>query len=450
MAPTRLLRLTLSLGAVALLIFIVINVWQFGQTLGQLLSTLAGAWLLSLILRPMIFRLRTGIVPAAVLIWARGRYGDAVVKRLSGFRLPFGLAVAVVYLLTVAIIIGGSTIAIAAILPQATALINQAPQIAAALPEQISALWAPFAQQVGLDPKLISQFVSGQDFTARLGQIAGLAAQQAVSIATGTANFIGQVILILILSLYITNEGKLIERQFFALLPARGHKTFEAGFKAVGDSFGGYLRSTVVVMLIEGVSTVLIFAVLGLPFGVAVGAIFGVLSIIPLVGAPIGVIIAVVVALFVKPEVAVWVGVSTLVFNQIVAYWISPRLMQDTVGVPGLVALVSVALGVQLIGFWGLIFGVPVAGAAYALLFDFWLPRRRVAQGLPERDPQLEEVLGRKRKGPPPVAPDPLPSGMVGQPTPGPEAPLPLAPAPDLSAPVGRPTPGPEAPEPGR
>ncbi|MEO6061646.1 MAG: AI-2E family transporter [Thermoflexales bacterium] len=445
MAPTRLLRITLSLGSIALLIFIIINVWQFGQTLGQLLSTLAGAWLLSLILRPMIFRLRTGIVPSAALIWARGRYGDAVVKRLSGFRLPFGLAVAVVYLLTVAIIIGGSTIAIAAILPQATALINQAPQIAAALPDQITAIWAPIGRQVGLDPNLITQFVSGQEFTARLGQLAGLLAQQAVSIATATANFIGQVILILILSLYITNEGKLIERQFFALLPASGHKTFEAAFKAVGESFGGYLRSTVVVMLIGGVSTVLIFAVLGLPFGVAVGAIFGVLSIIPLVGAPIGVLIAVVVALFVKPEVAIWVGVTTLVFNQIVAYWISPRLMQDTVGVPGLVGLVAVALGVQLIGFWGLIFGVPIAGAAYALLFDFWLPRRRVAQGLPDRDPQLEEVLGRKRKGPAPVVPEPLPSGTVGHPTPGPEAPVLVAAAPVAAAPVGRPTPGPEA-----
>ena len=57
MTPTRLLRLTLSLGVVALAIFIAANVWQFGQTLGQLLSTIAGAWLVSLILRPIINRL---------------------------------------------------------------------------------------------------------------------------------------------------------------------------------------------------------------------------------------------------------------------------------------------------------------------------------------------------------------------------------------------------------
>jgi predicted PurR-regulated permease PerM len=424
MAPTRLLRLTLSLGAVALLIFIVINVWQFGQTLGQLLSTLAGAWLFSLILRPAIFRLRTGIVPARALRWVRGRSGDAAAKRLAQLRLPFGLAVALVYLLTVAIVIGVLTIGIAAIVPQATALVVQAPQIAAALPAQLTALWASFAKQVGLDPNMITQFVSGQDFSARLGQIAGAAAQQAVSVAAGTASFIGQLVLVLILSLYMTNEGKLIERQFFALLPARAHETFQAAFKAVGESFGGYLRGTLVIALIEGVSTVIIFAVFGVNFGIVMGFIYGLLSIIPLIGAPVGVAIAVVIALFVKPEAALWVGVIMMVFNQITAYVISPRLMQDAVGVPGLVALLSVAIGVQLIGFWGLIFGVPIAGAAYALLFDFWLPRRRAAQGLPAHDPQLDEALGRKRNGPGPSPPAPLPVGSVGQPTPGPEAPV--------------------------
>jgi predicted PurR-regulated permease PerM len=54
--------------------------------------------------------------------------------------------------------------------------------------------------------------------------------------------------------------------------------------------------------------------------------------------------------------------------------------MKDMVGVPGLVALLAISLGVQLLGFWGVIFGVPFAGAVYALLFDFYLPRR---QGLP-------------------------------------------------------------------
>lgn len=398
MTSSRLLRLALSLGAVALLIFIINNVWTFGQTLGQLLSTIAGAWLVSLILRPFIHRLRTGLVPGRALRYIHVRFGEAAAQRLAAVRLPFGVAVAAVYLVTLAFIAGVLLVGLDAIVPQATALVNQFPEIAAALPGQVTSLWTQLATRIGLSPNALDRVVSGQELAARIGQIAGLAAQQALNIAAGAANFVGQLVLVFILSLYITNEGKLIERQFFALLPAGAHDAFEAAFKAVGDSFGGYLRGTVIVAVIEGVSTVILFAVLGVNFGVAVGFLYGLLSIIPLIGAPIGVLIAVIVALFVKPEAALWVGVIMFVFNQITAYVISPRLMQDAVGVPGLVALLSVAIGVQLIGFWGLIFGVPVAGAAYALLFDFWLPRRRVAQGLPPRDPQLEEALGRRRK----------------------------------------------------
>ncbi|MBX7214229.1 MAG: AI-2E family transporter [Thermoflexales bacterium] len=397
MTPTRLLRLTLSLGVVALAIFIAANVWQFGQTLGQLLSTIAGAWLVSLILRPIINRLRTGLLPAALLRWIRKRQGEAAAKRWASLRLPLGLAVAVTYIGALAIIVGVLTVGISAIAPQVGALVVRAPEIAAGLPQTLTTLWASLAARFGLDPNMITQFVSSQDFSARLGQLAGTVAQQAVNLVSVTAGFIGQLVLVLILSLYITNEGKLIERQFFALLPGKAHEAFQAGFKAVGDSFGGYLRGTLTVAAIEGASTFIIFAVFGVGYGVAVSFIYGLLSIIPLVGAPIGVLIAVIVALFVKPEAALWVGVLMLVFNQITSYVISPRLMKDAVGVPGLVALLAVAIGVQLIGFWGLIFGVPVAGAAYALLFDFWLPRRRVAQGLPPNDPMLDESIGRRR-----------------------------------------------------
>jgi hypothetical protein len=51
--------------------------------------------------------------------------------------------------------------------------------------------------------------------------------------------------------------------------------------------------------------------------------------------------------------------------------------------VPGLVGLVAVSIGVQLFSFWGLIFSIPVVGALYALVFDFYLPRQRRVEGAP-------------------------------------------------------------------
>jgi hypothetical protein len=59
---------------------------------------------------------------------------------------------------------------------------------------------------------------------------------------------------------------------------------------------------------------------------------------------------------------------------------------------------------VQLFGFWGLIFGVPAMGAVYTMMFEYYLPRRRKAEGLPEYDPALDDVLPFKRPRPPAAA----------------------------------------------
>jgi hypothetical protein len=89
---------------------------------------------------------------------------------------------------------------------------------------------------------------------------------------------------------------------------------------------------------------------------VVVALAFALLSFIPLIGGLIGIGFGVIVTLIVNAEAALPVALL-------------------------MVALLAISLGVQLLGFWGVIFGVPFAGAVYALLFDFYLPRR---QGLPQ------------------------------------------------------------------
>jgi len=55
------------------------------------------------------------------------------------------------------------------------------------------------------------------------------------------------------------------------------------------------------------------------------------------------------------------------VFQQILLHFVVPRIMSEAIGMPSLLALVSVLIGVRLWGVWGFIFGIPVAGAIYAV-----------------------------------------------------------------------------------
>ncbi len=392
------MRIALTLGIVALIIFIAQQVWAFGQTLGGVLSTLAASWFLALIVRPFIGLLRNApLVPRLVIKRVRAKYGDSIARRVQTTRMPFGVAVAIVYVIVLLLLVGGITIAIAAIVPQATALIQAVPTLATQLPIQIAAFWSDIAQRMGLDPSSINQFVSAQDISARIAQLVQLTLSQAVSIATFTAGALGQTFLVIILSLYIVVEDKLIERQFFAIMPRRTHEAMTALIAAVERSFTGYLRGQVVAALIRALLTFTVFTVFGVNFGIVVGFVYGILSFIPLIGSPIGILIAVIVALIFQPAAVLPILIILTILDLIVAYGILPALLSDAVGVPSLIGLISISLGVQLLGFWGLIFSIPLVGAGYAVIFDFYLPRRRKAEGLPEYDPAFNALVYPRR-----------------------------------------------------
>ena len=388
------MRIGLTLGIIALIIFIAQQVWAFGQTLGSVLSALAASWFLALIVRPFIGFLRnTPLVPGLIIQRARAKYGDSLARRVQTARMPFGVAVAIVYVIVLVLLVTLITIAIAAIVPQATALIQAVPNLATQLPIQISAAWSDIARRMGLDPSSINQFVSAQDISVRIAQVVQLTLSQAVSIATFTAGALGQIFLVIILSLYIVVEDKLIERQFFAIMPRRTHEAMTALITAVERSFTGYLRGQVLAALIRAVITFIVFTAFGVNFGIVVGFVYGIVSFIPLIGSPIGILIATIITLIFQPAAVLPILIILTVLDLIVAYGILPALLSDAVGVPSLIGLISISLGVQLLGFWGLIFSIPLVGAAYAVVFDFYLPRRRKAEGLPEYDPAFSELI---------------------------------------------------------
>jgi predicted PurR-regulated permease PerM len=139
-----------------------------------------------------------------------------------------------------------------------------------------------------------------------------------------------------------------------------------------------------------------------LNFGVVVAILAAVLSFIPLVGTPIAILIASIVTFIVKPDAVLPVVIIMLVMDQIVVYALVPKLMSDSVGVPSLLQLLSLGIGLQLLGFWGLIFSVPIAGAVYAVIFDVIMPRVR-KRTLEDIDPELAQMMRRNIKTEPSV-----------------------------------------------
>jgi predicted PurR-regulated permease PerM len=380
---SKLVRVLLVLAIVALAMFIAERLWMLGAALGNTVSMIAVSWLLGLIVKPSVGYLRGGLVPQFVVRRIERRFGEAAARRAAALRLPFGLAVAIVYLLLLVGIVGGLSYATASILPQAIDLVQRLPEISADLPQILMNAWQTTAPRIGFDPNAlaVNDVISPQDLSTRAAQAAGWLATQAVNLAALTAGALGQIFIILVLSLYVVVEDEFIDAQIFALLPKRWHAAVRRMTATIDRSFKSYLRAQIVSALLHGASAAIVFVAFGLNFGVVVALLFAVLSVVPLVGIPAAILIAGVVTLITAPQAVIPVVIILLVVDQIIGYGVVPKLMTGSTGLPSLLAMLSLFIGVQLLGFWGLVFSVPIVGSIYKILFDYMAEERGEGEG---------------------------------------------------------------------
>jgi predicted PurR-regulated permease PerM len=117
-------------------------------------------------------------------------------------------------------------------------------------------------------------------------------------------------------------------------------------------------------------------SIFGVPYSIVLAFFCFLLALIPLVGAISGAALVTLVALTVSPTIALVVGIYYLVYMQIEAYVISPRVMKKAVSVPGGVVVVAAMAGGALLGVMGALVAIPVAASIILILRQVWMPRQ--------------------------------------------------------------------------
>ena len=154
---------------------------------------------------------------------------------------------------------------------------------------------------------------------------------------------------------------------------------------------GGYIKATVIQCAIIGVACGILFTFAGVPSPAALGTITGLLNIIPIVGPWLGGALAFVVSVFTSPIVALIALAGTIVIQQAVYTFISPRIMGNSVDIhPALtfIALLSgSAVGTAMGGLTGALVGallsiplVAMAKSIFVYYFEKNTGRRIVSE----------------------------------------------------------------------
>lgn len=220
----------------------------------------------------------------------------------------------------------------------------------------------------------------------------------AITILSETANILLNSILILIISVYLVNDGGRLVRGAAHLVPAAYREQAWFFISSLDDVLGGYIRGQLFLSALAGVLGGGGAAVLGVPYPLLIGIMTFILESIPVIGPMVAVVPAVIISLFFNaPLTTVLLVVWFVVYQQVVTNILGPRVMGLAVGIHPLEALAAVLVGYPLGGLLGAFLAVPIAGAVHIFVREayayFALGKELPTAPVPSIDPnQTQEV----------------------------------------------------------
>jgi predicted PurR-regulated permease PerM len=308
---------------------------------------------------------------------------NPLVRRLEGLRIPRAIAVIGVFLVLILVVVVTLLLIIVPSVGQVQTVVRNPQDLVDQVIAQVNRL-----QNV----PYVGRYMAGldQDRILQLLKANAPSAEQVANVATGVIGgvfgvfgTIFNLLLMVLISIYLLLEREKITRALLGAIPDAVREQSLELFYAVEQSLVKYLRGQLLLCTIMGIlGGMIMFFTVGeyaLPVGVWVAAT----EIIPVIGAFLGAVPAVAIALFIPGGgffKALLVAGLFLVAQQVEGNVLVPRIQGGSVGVHPLWVLFATLAGTALYGLIGAVFAVPVVAIIAAtlrylrgtLIFERW------------------------------------------------------------------------------
>jgi predicted PurR-regulated permease PerM len=312
-------------------------------------------------LRELLLLLFTSMVLAAAM-----SRPAAVLER---HRVPRGLAVAIVELLTVAVLLGIGYIVLPPLLDELAGFAKRVPQYV----DRLHSLRRNYARLRTSYPELGSFDGEVSKLAGKIGSVVG---KRLIDLPLTVASLLFQALTVVAISTLLVMRRERIVRAVLPLIAPRRREHAVEIFEKIWERIGAYVRAKLIVMLIVGVLMYLSLLALGVPFAVPLAVIVAFGEVIPQIGPWIGRVPLLAVAAFEGPTTFGLVFLASFVLENLKAYVISPRVEGEQLNLDPLLVLLAVLAGATLVGPAGALVAVPFAAMLQVLYDEILIPWR--------------------------------------------------------------------------
>ncbi|WP_158685412.1 AI-2E family transporter [Microbacterium halophytorum] len=296
---------------------------------------------------------------------------DPAVRGLERRGLSRGRSVAIVALAFALLIVAIALVIVPTVVRQIVYLITSVPGAYADMQGSDWYVGIEAALDVDLDATIQDGLREATNLTNFLAVSGGL-----LQVGAGIVGAISTGFLVVVLTLYFLSSLPMMKDALAGLVPAYKRPRFTGLMEQITHSVGSVVAGGITLSSINAVVVLALQFAVGSSAAVLLAIVAFFITMLPMIGSVLFLVIGGVASLFISPTAALIFAVGYLVYMQIEAYVVTPRIMGRAVAVPGILVITGAMIGAALMGLLGALVAIPITASILIILRQVVVPKQ--------------------------------------------------------------------------
>lgn len=202
-------------------------------------------------------------------------------------------------------------------------------------------------------------------------------ARRILQAAFGFASSIVELVIVPVLTYYFLKDWNILKEKIISLFTVESRNKVRKIIEEMSLVISAYIRGQVIISIIIGIFVFSGMYMLGVDYPLVLGLLAACTESIPIIGPIIGSVPAIMLAYLISPILAIKVIIFYIIVQLIENQIVVPNIMGHTIDLHPVIIIISLLIGGQLWGIFGMMLAVPAAALLRVLIRQLWIINER-------------------------------------------------------------------------